>query len=886
MSEAVPSSSCVHSDTFTEADLLARPDSIVLVNSPPDYVTSSVQQQGGHDTNSDSGDSLFITQKCAPQRRRRSNHRSNFRTHRDTPEDEYDASTSGEEHEADRNQRKKSYRTPKFTFTFLKERMMTRLPYYQNRKLHYYAMGGYFKCAEQLWDSYQTGEGLMASLPTVDVDGEPISPMSEEEDETAEDEDIRVVEKKLLVMSKAKSSQAWYNPKKRSNEETQQNEEHNKAAYGSQREQGKTTRKISTWTPLSKGTSSSETKESSEVSGETESDDEHVTKGGNLPAKAETEKTNRSPGKGSGARGFIPEENGKRLGNDSDATCSGGSAEQCDREATDAHTRVDKQTCLGDGSDIECNRIKVKKGKKKKKMDRGGDKCIEEGKEQSLEGGEGQQADPSVSLIITEAEEAPCMEKKKKKKKKKKKRENEDLRQQADGLSDERKEEDSVVVCETGIGGKKRRKKEGNVDTDSLKTTKAAESTTNDGHVPKKKKKKKKGFSDLHHTPTDHPEAIAHSDNGESFRETLESSGFKRKKQKKKKNWSPSNDNQNDVDLSNDATTVPENTDFVVKKKRKKNASALVGLPEEDDSVEKTQKDKHDVELETRMKKKKKKKKTKDDISINNSEDMLASGDYSELVHKKKKKRTPSFLSADDEEQSASIHEGRAEKPEVSTGDVAAESADVSEHLRESKGGKKQKKRSAAVSDSEEREPEETSEAVVKKKKKHKRTESLTGSLESVAHVGRSPTEEVVVVKMKKNRGTQEERAGSEKSAPSACRSRSAQQKLLTEQGGSAETSCDGSLSAEQQATETLTEGASDSHASGDAKERTKKKSADKNVADGKSCTDTVDNSTSSKTFLAELKTTSSVCMNGKRGVNAKRKLHNPDKDFLSGLNF
>lgn len=155
---------------------------------------------------SDSGESLFITQKCAPERRTRSSQRSNFRTHIDAPQHEYDTSTSKEELEADRKQRKKSYKAPKFSFPFLKKRLI-RLPYYQNRKLHvrppklklqcpfpnvegllkgahafwiqYYAMGGYFRCAEQLWESYQTGEGLLPSLPTVDVDGEPISPISE-----------------------------------------------------------------------------------------------------------------------------------------------------------------------------------------------------------------------------------------------------------------------------------------------------------------------------------------------------------------------------------------------------------------------------------------------------------------------------------------------------------------------------------------------------------------------------------------------------------------------------------------------------------------------------------------------------------------------------------
>ncbi|XP_023198340.1 eukaryotic translation initiation factor 5B-like [Xiphophorus maculatus] len=969
MSEAVPPSSCVLPDNFTDTDdMVAQPGDIMLVNSPPDdakeisnHLMSPLEQQ---DTNSDSGDSLFITQKCAPQRRRRSNRRSNFRAHRDSPEDEYDASTSEEDPPEDSKRKKKSCTTPKFTFHFLKERMMTRLPYYQNRKLHYYAMGGYFRCTEQLWDSYQTGDGLLLSLPTADQDGgEPMSPMSEEEDETTENEDIRVVEKKLFVVSKTKNSQPWYNPRKRSSEETQHNEEHDNAAREPQGGPGIMTRKMSTripslrgpsssktkesdeiseetesvdkrvsasgnlpaetgmgkksrspgnesrasglipeeneqmlgnesdatcrglsaeqsdreatdphtgaeeqtgvqdndiecrtikvkkrkkekkdredykceeegkdqslggagghqtdssanliiteaveascmekkkrqeeetWIPSSRGASSSKTKKSDEISEETKSLDERVSTSGNLPAETEMGKKSRSPGNESRASGLIPEENEQMLGNESDATCRGLSAEQSDREATDPHTGAEEQTGVRD-NDIECRTIKVKKRKKEKK-DREDDKCEEEGKDQSLGGAEGHQTDSSANLIITEAVEAPCMEKKKKK------LENQYLEQEADEQSDQQKEKDFVVVCETE-----------NVDTDSLKTNKVAESATNDVHVPKKRKKKKKDSSDLNQTTTEQPKAIDHSSNGEVFQEMLEFNGFKRKKHKKKKRQSP-NDNQTDVDLSNDPSTMPENTDFVYKKKKKKHVSDQVGLAEEDESVEKTPKDRQDIEPET----KKKKKKMKDDINASNSEDMLGSGDYSGLVRekKKKRKRTPSVHSADDEEQSPSAHEGCAEKPEVSAGELAAESADVSEHLQESKDGKKKKRRSATVSEIEERELEETSEALVKNTEKRKRSERLTGSLESAEQ---SQTEEAVVVKKtKKKRSRQEVPHEEHRTNPGA-----------------------GSRF----------------------------------------------NATSSKTFPAELETSSSRCVERKSKRNAKRRLYNPDKDFLSDLN-
>lgn len=709
------------------------------------------------------------------------------------------------------------------------------------------------------------------------------------EDETMKDEHIRVVvsvlltfkkkktlhfrvcvsflfcvsqERKLFVASKAKSSQPWYNPRKRANEEMQQNHEQTNAAC-----------KISMWRPLSKGTQSSKTKESDKILGEAESIDKSVTKSRNFTAETGMGMTDRSPNKGSRASGFLFREKRKMLGNDIDAKCHGLIAEQ--------YTGVDEQTCLGDNDDTECHRIKVKK--KKKQKDRGGDNCVEEGK--------GLPADPSRSPIITEAEKAQDTAKKKK---------HEYLGQAAHGQS----EEDSVLRYEAQIGCMEGRKnKKGNDDTDSVKTSKVAESTTKDGLVLKKRKKRDKDRSDSHQTPTEHPETIDHSANGKTSEETLESSGLKRKKhKKKKKKKSLCNDHRTDVNFSNSATTLAENTDFVKVKK----LSEVAKLSEE------TQTEKQEVEPESR-----KKKKVKDDTSIIYPEDMLTSCDYSELVHKKNKRRNPSFLCADAEEQLASGREGRAEKREVSAGELAADSADVSEHSLEPRGGKKKKKRSAAVPESEEREPEETPEAGVRKKKKRKRTESLPGSLESVADEGRSQTEEAVVVrkkkKNKKNKGTQEvppaatEDPAAEKSTPGACSSLSASQKLLMEREGKhkggGETSCDSSLSTLQQATKTLTEGASDLHASGDVNERKKKKSADSNAPGGKPCTHTANTetrktktedrtkppadprftSTSPKRLPAEIETSSSQCVMGKR-VRAKRRLHNPNTDFLSDL--
>ncbi|XP_038563758.1 aspartoacylase isoform X2 [Micropterus salmoides] len=170
---------------------------------------------------SDSGDSLFITQKPVPEavrsaRPRHYSSRSDPISPRAVEESEEDSpsySFHGES-KTDRRRRKKKHRLPKYSFPFLAERerkpRSTLLAGQQNKHLHNYAMGGFFKCVKELWQDYGRGN-LESSLPTVDMDEDYISPLSEQE-ERSEDEDIKVVERKHLVApSKAKSRQTWWN---------------------------------------------------------------------------------------------------------------------------------------------------------------------------------------------------------------------------------------------------------------------------------------------------------------------------------------------------------------------------------------------------------------------------------------------------------------------------------------------------------------------------------------------------------------------------------------------------------------------------------------------------------------------------------------------------
>ncbi|XP_038144380.1 aspartoacylase isoform X1 [Cyprinodon tularosa] len=645
-----------------------------------------------------------------------------------------------------------------------------------------------------------------------------------EDAETTEDKDFKVVEKKRYVASTGKTSRPWYTPKERSSEKGPHTQKPNDAGYRTQRGRGKATRRISTWTPLSKGTSS-KLKESDEDSEESESGLKLVTKARGLPA--ETENMTVYAEEGKRAKGHHQNESGKMPNNDCDATDSGARMKQCDREVAEIHIIGHEQSSLG-GEDNTDRFIIVTKERTKK---RGGNDYVDKGKGQQEEN----------------------------------KHEKKDLRREEGGRSEDWSEDDFVRITETCISSQDRREKtEGADEMEALETRQA-----DDRPVPKKKRKKTFSSSNLHQTQTEHLEAIDQSEQEESAEKAQESIGWKRKKHKKQKHQLPSDENQTD------AAAVVENTNFSVKKKKTKRVSELI-QNEEGESVDDTLKEKQDVELENRW-------------------------------------RSSSFLTADQEEevdqlheeqlpplQSASAHRGCSRKPEVSS-----KSADGPEHVLESEGGKKEKERSARVLEREESEPEETSEAAVRKKKKRKRTKSLMGTLESVSDEGQSQSGQALVKKKKKQKGTQEvppsaaEPAESENSPPNVCGSLHSSRKLFTTpEGKHSETSHVSGVSTEKRVPEPLTEGASDPQTSGHVIKRSKKKHADRNDPNWKSFHETQDTqtkedrtkpqngsmSTQSKSFPG-LQESSSLCNKRKKEAKAKRRLHNPDEDFLSDLN-
>ncbi|XP_063344295.1 trichohyalin-like [Pelmatolapia mariae] len=239
------------SNEWTESDAVAEvaaadPSDFVLETFPPEYVdrisrfieSSSVlcSSQNREDNaaegepaeaDSDSADSLFITQKPVPEavrsgRRKRRSLRSGLTSPREREESEDDSSPSASPQDTRSKKRKKKetkLRMPKYSFPFLKDKMPKAkgifLSEVQNTRLHYSSMGAFFDCIRKMQQSYQTVEDLESNLPAIDVNGECISPISEGE-ENLGDEDMKVVAKKHFVIpSKRRHSQSWYNEKKR-----------------------------------------------------------------------------------------------------------------------------------------------------------------------------------------------------------------------------------------------------------------------------------------------------------------------------------------------------------------------------------------------------------------------------------------------------------------------------------------------------------------------------------------------------------------------------------------------------------------------------------------------------------------------------------------------
>ncbi|XP_019940893.2 calponin homology domain-containing protein DDB_G0272472-like [Paralichthys olivaceus] len=334
-------------DDVAEA-LSAESCHFALEASPPDCAKEVSRYVGGQSTQdqacddpaeaeSDSGDSLFITQKPAPEAQRSSRRQRSY-SQRSQPasirqlEEEDSSPSNGESNTVQKRSgtKRKKFRLPQYNFPFLSERRhrRARLSVRHNTALHYHAMGGFFKCVKELQQGRQRGDDLPSSLPTVDVEGRCIVPLSEDEEEGSESVDIKVVERKRFVFtpSKTKCSQP---PKSPETKGSSVNEQKRKASKGQEtsQERQRTMQHhipakgfISTRTQFSSHTESSDDGGPSQsVLAEKETRDKQVTSNRSILAHSETPTTERRLTQGN--KKYIQgKEREEELCDDSDAT--------------------------------------------------------------------------------------------------------------------------------------------------------------------------------------------------------------------------------------------------------------------------------------------------------------------------------------------------------------------------------------------------------------------------------------------------------------------------------------------------------------------------------------------------------------------------------------
>ncbi|XP_060941329.1 phoenix [Limanda limanda] len=204
----------------------------LALETPPDYVkeisrylaVQSTQDQAS-EAESDSGDSMFITQNPASEAESSLGRQSN------SPRPEPESIRQLEEEDSSSSSSSSSCKGKSKTVRRKRGRRRTRitLPQYKfpwqrallsiqhNTALHYNAMGGFFKCVKELQQGRHGGDDLPSSLQTVDEEGESISPLSEDEEEGSESVDTKVVERKCFVFvpSKTKRSQPQKSPETR-----------------------------------------------------------------------------------------------------------------------------------------------------------------------------------------------------------------------------------------------------------------------------------------------------------------------------------------------------------------------------------------------------------------------------------------------------------------------------------------------------------------------------------------------------------------------------------------------------------------------------------------------------------------------------------------------
>nr|XP_029137000.1 biorientation of chromosomes in cell division protein 1-like 1 [Labrus bergylta] len=678
-------------DTFDESC------NLLLQISPPQYVEkvsrylASSNGQNEVSCNpteeySDSGDSLFITQKPAPLPVRSSTTRYNRGSYPTPPTDlaesEDDLRSSASHGVSKTDKRKK--KLPAYSFPFLAERKSKRRSKHSqslhNKILHNSAMGGFFKCVQKMWHGYGSRDvvdsslpTVDSSLPTVDMETDPISPLSEEEEEGSGNEDIKVVERNVFAVPlKRKSQQTFCKQLTRK----KQRKATNTRQETSQGEQCKTSQ-LPAKATLSRSTSElvDTMNCDSEESACRVKAEAHKTKG---LLVGEKKKKNAREGKTWGESEVDnPQKSQLRHKEDGKEAAATVTEPQTEVLHIDDLPQTAQFKTLhspaGRTSDTHTDLLCEETMAKKKKKDKDRSRSQEEVQGMNVT------ERPLNEDSMLRQEEGDTSDLKEKKRKKR-----EAAAENVNNLGFDLRVEVSSLSTENG--GKKKKSKRRDNEEEQRQSSAVPEPFNDNAEMQKKHKKHKKRRKEEGIVVAEEGNCLAASE------QTLESSFVKRKKHKKKKHSSSKEASQHgrsspvecvDGSSVNDAVETSP-------KKTKKKKTLIEGVDNSSDSEEKkkvlneddilkTVEGLADQNAEVRVRKKKKKKRSEDN--------MVQSGDSMSVQDK-----SSSILCADPE-SSLKAYVWGAEKPGVSAGNLEAESEEVSGNLEISNNEDRKKKR-------------------------------------------------------------------------------------------------------------------------------------------------------------------------------------------------
>ncbi|XP_072302693.1 uncharacterized protein [Eucyclogobius newberryi] len=171
----------------------------------------------GEAEESDSGDSIFFTQKTQKSIDIGNVAGSPLCSQRSKPLSPRFLESGSSSEEDVPEKRKRHPCLPKYNFPFLNQRRSqgteeASVSDARNRAIHYCGVAGFFSCVREMWSSGQRRHSFESTLPTVDADNEEITPITE--DEKSDEEDFKIIDKRTFVYSLkpkiTKSSQPWF----------------------------------------------------------------------------------------------------------------------------------------------------------------------------------------------------------------------------------------------------------------------------------------------------------------------------------------------------------------------------------------------------------------------------------------------------------------------------------------------------------------------------------------------------------------------------------------------------------------------------------------------------------------------------------------------------